>query len=198
MTASHLEVPGSLQREDLRTVYQALMTSRIDFRGRIWETIKTVALLFTGMLAATGGIAARQGTPWWILGGLGVVLMVLGGGLALWNHFNALREQTHQYHDEFSLYQIEKLLGLHNEIDPASQWLTGYEHLFTRTHIEARPSKNDLVEAWVQYRLKESMFVRYSRRFSWFLFAVSALFAVLLLLMAYYSYQGAGTASANG
>jgi hypothetical protein len=50
------------------------MSSRIDFRVRIWETIKTAGLFFGGTLAVTGGIAARSDTPLWVLGILGMIL----------------------------------------------------------------------------------------------------------------------------
>ena len=146
---SDYTIPLSVRVEDLApstltAVYQSLMSSRVDFRVRIWETIKTAGLLFGGTLAATGGIAARQGTPLWALGILGIGLIFFGGFLAWWSYVNVWREQRLQFYDEFAIYQIEELLGLHRKIPEEMQWLRHksgtapkkeYEYLFDNKHL---------------------------------------------------------------
>lgn len=63
------EKTASEYRDGLRTVYQSIMSSSIDFRTRMWESIKTTSLLVTGALVAVGGLVSNQAIPpnptWW-------------------------------------------------------------------------------------------------------------------------------------
>ena len=137
------------------------MSSRLDFRVRIWETIKTAGLLFGGTLVAIGGIAARHDTPPSVLGILGVGLIILGAILAQWTCVNVRREQRLQLNDEFALYQIEELLDLHRRIPEDMQWIhreipenmrwlykkspedrPKYEYMFARKHLWPPPNQS--------------------------------------------------------
>lgn len=154
-------------RDDLRTVYQATMISRVDFRTRIWETIKTAALLSTGTLAGVGGIAASNVTPKEYFAILGVLLIVIGIYLGFWTYYNVRREQALQYHDEFTLYQIEKLLGLHERIPEKFRWKPNAPSIFNRKHLSSTYRSKlvkrvgaDPVEEWVQGRLANQLFLK--------------------------------------
>lgn len=166
------------RREDLRVVYKATQDSRIDFRVRIWETIKTSILLSAGLFAVAGGIWSHDRVTPWILILYGVALVVLGLWLGRWTYANTMREQSLQFYDEFTLFQIEKLLGLHQKIKEDSRWMrkedNGWqkeeaEHMFDWKHLypSLHPSNANNPEMqqgpvgqYVQYRLSQSSFIK--------------------------------------
>lgn len=81
-----------MRQDNLRAIYGPLMTSRIDFRVRIWETIKTAAMLETGTLAAIGGLLASGKVPQQLFQLFGLSLIIIGLCLAWWTFVNVKRE----------------------------------------------------------------------------------------------------------
>ena len=157
-----------MREDNLRTVYGALMSSRIDFRVRIWETIRTAAVLATGTLAAIGGLLASGRVPQQLFPAVGVSLIIIGLCLAWWTFVNVKRESALQYHDEFPLYQIERELGLHEVIPEGMRWKPDAQYMFGRKHLSwqygyAQPGspKPDPVEDWVQGRLRQHQFLNF-------------------------------------
>jgi hypothetical protein len=153
-----------IPKEDLRVVYQTIAASRIDFRDRIWETIRTAALLALGILAAVGGIAAG-GVPQALYTILGAILIIVGLYIYWWTRYNVRREQALLYHDEFTLFQIEKLLGLHERLSPDQRWKQNSPYMFSLKHLSpnykcglTEDDELDPVEAWVRGRLSRQDF----------------------------------------
>jgi len=73
-----------------------------------------------------------------VLKGFGVGLIALGLAAGLWNFWNALAEQREQATAEFTLFQIERLLGLHDEVPPDVRWpitSSKYPYMFQGSHI---------------------------------------------------------------
>lgn len=152
--------------DNLRSVYAALMTSRVDFRTRVWETIKIAATLAAGSLAGVGGVLASGRATTESFLGLGLALILIGGCLALWTYVNVKRESELQYYDEFPLYQIEKLLGLHDPIREYLRWKPDAPHMFGHKHLHwqygyagAASLGSDPVENWVKGRIATHKFV---------------------------------------
>jgi len=127
------------RRADLRAVYQATQDTRLDFRGRIWDTIKTSATLVAGLLVAAAAVIVRRDeTDPVLLISFGCLLIVVGASTGVWNYLNAQEEQKHQLKQEFVLYQIERLLGLHQEIVKDDRWpkqTSEYRYMFEAKHL---------------------------------------------------------------
>jgi len=121
-------------REDLRTIYKATQDARLNFRGRIWDTIRTSATLVAGLLVAAAAVVFRRGEADAVsLLVIGLALLVVGVVIGGWNYLNAKEEQEHQLKLEFTLYQIEHLLGLHRVINKDDRWpgpTSIYRHMF--------------------------------------------------------------------
>jgi len=151
---------------DLRAIYQAVTDNRIDLRKRIWDTMRTAGLLCTGSLAGIGGIAASEATQRQAYIALGTTLIVVGIYLAFWVFRNVRREQGLLYHDEYALFQIERLLGLHRPIPERHRWLPRARHLFGNRHLDhefrctpKHGADDDPVNDWVEGRLASQAFL---------------------------------------
>jgi len=114
----------------LLTVYKVLSDARIDYNVRKWDTIRTAALFELGVLAAAGGLLSRRSAPDEVYFVAAGVLLATSWILWLWVRNSVTREAGLQYTVEFSMYQIEKLLGLHRKLHPDQRWLPDYEYLF--------------------------------------------------------------------
>jgi hypothetical protein len=89
-----------MENDDLKSISGHLMASRIDFRVRIWETIKVAAALAGGSLAAVGALVATGKMPE-MFPAFAIFLIAFGIYLARWTYSNVSRESALQYHDEF-------------------------------------------------------------------------------------------------
>jgi hypothetical protein len=169
--------------EALRAVYPALQSMQIDFSERKWETVRAASFLALGLLAAVGGIAAQaRFQRWYVLAVLAVTLLAVGFLLGRWVRSNVIRESKLQFHVEFSMYQIEKLLGLHEPIPPPWRWHPKAEYVFGRKHLEysfnadaprERPEGDDYEGEWVDARAARSGFVKTTVGFSLIVFVAS-------------------------
>lgn len=167
------------RRADLRAIYQATQDARLDSRGRIWDTMKISATLVAGLLVVAGAAYVRKdGIAPNLLAWFGGSLMVVGIGTGIWNFFNALEEQREQAKAEFTLFQIERLLGLHDEISPSDRWpnpQSKYPYMFHASHMGAKvtaPFYEGVFDAPTVYALNRSRDWRGSR---WRIAAASAL-----------------------
>ena len=118
-------MPGEhhFQAEDLRAAYAVLSSSRVDYNVRKWDAVRTGSVVALGIFAATAGLLSRSSAPRAAYVAAAVTLPISALLLCWWTHQNIKTEARNQYSDEFSMYQIEKLLGLHEEIPPADRWL---------------------------------------------------------------------------
>lgn len=159
---------GLFLREDLRTVYEATMASRIDFRSRIWETFTLAGVISAGLTAGVGalagglfaGVGGLVARPMYFVA-LGVGLVMSSGVIGWWTWHNLGREQSLQYQDAFTLYQIERLLGLHKQLAdqvhaPPSgttkfRWLPDAPYIFHSRHIDPMfDPERDAVHVWAK------------------------------------------------
>jgi hypothetical protein len=137
------------KNEEFRVVYNALSDERIDYNNRKWETVRT-------MIALTASF-------WLII--LGAGLIFYGISIASWVKRNVERESKAQFFAEFSMYQIEKLWGLHDDIEEENIWLKKYPKLFGELHLnftfrlDGKATGGNL-EEWANIRVQKSSFVR--------------------------------------
>jgi len=115
-------------------IYQALMQSRVDYNLSKWNTVRASVTLATGFLIAIGGAASvlgqvlsdSQTVCGCIVAGLSLPMVIAALYLRWWGAKNLRRETHLQYHDEFPMYQIERLLGLHQPIPAEDWWLRAW------------------------------------------------------------------------
>jgi len=150
---------------DLRMAYKVASSSRNDFRTRTWETIRTSALLETGALAASGGVLAANFIPEKSVLLLGVLLILLGAYLSCWTYWNVRREQGLLYQEEFAMYQIEKILGLHMNLSEDMKWHPNIDKIFAQKHTDCNfkcaPPKyscGDPIADWAEGKLEKQSF----------------------------------------
>ena len=154
-------------RKDLHIAYQVAAESRNDYRTRIWETLKIAALIATGSLAGVGGILAGKIIPNQLVVIPGIWLIILGFYLTYWTYSNVKREQGLLYQDEFTLYQIEKLLCLHESTPEEYRWMPDAPNIFAQKHVDysykfkkVEIEETDPVVKWSNRKLSEQYFLK--------------------------------------
>lgn len=173
----------------LRDFYKVLSDSRIDYNVRKWDTIRTAALFALGVLAAVGGLLTRSSVPsaaYFIASG---VLVLMAGVLWWWVRTSVTREAGLQYSVEFSMYQVEKLLGLHRPLRPADRWLPDHPYIVSEKNLMHTFRTADGTEGgrtldwWLAAKKKrQSFLVTIDVLFGSFLAAAVGFGVVLLLL----------------
>jgi hypothetical protein len=174
----------------LRDMYKVLSDSRIDYNVRKWDTIRTAALFALGVLAAVGGLLTRTAVPsvaYFIAAG---VLVLMAGVLWWWVRTSVTREAGLQYSVEFSMYQIEKLLGLHRRLRDEDRWLPDHEYIVSEKNLHYTFRTVDGSEAgpytlawWLDAKKARQSFLRtIDILFGAFLTAAVGFGVVLLLL----------------
>ncbi len=128
----------SFDKDTLIAMYTALSNERIDYSVRKWEIIRTGSVFFLGVLAVVGGLLSRGAVPWEAYGAASVGLLLAAGTLWWWVRGSISREARLQYSVEFSMYQIEKLLGLHSEVEPLNAWLLGTPYIYEQRHLDPK------------------------------------------------------------
>ena len=126
----------------LRAFYQALSDERIDYNVRKWETIRTGALYSLGILAAVGGLLTRESVPAFGYYAASFVLVLAAGLVWWWVRTNVAREAGLQYVVEYSMYQVERLLGLHRMLRPEDRWLSDYPFVVGEKHLDPTYGSN--------------------------------------------------------
>jgi hypothetical protein len=177
----------------LYVAYSSLSDSRIDYNVRKWDTIRAASIIALGVLAAVAGLLSRNSISRVAAVVAAVSLPVSAGLLWLWARTSITREAGLQYADEFSMYQIERLLGLHREIGEEDRWLPGYGFLFGEKHREPEymthgsstpPDRQDLAW-WIGQKTGSQSFLnRVDSLFGVFL-VINIGFAVVLLSVAF-------------
>lgn len=165
--SEELAFPATGGQDNLRTVYQALMASRIDFTTRIWETLKVGAMLDTATLAGFGGLFASDKIVATLYPYVGIGLIVMAFFIPAWVLKNVRREQALLFDDEFSMYQIEKVWGLHASIPQALRWKQDAPFMFVKKHLSpeykcstvAEP-RDDGAVRWREGRIASQEFLK--------------------------------------
>jgi hypothetical protein len=124
-----------MDTESLRTAYTVLSAARIDYNVRKWDVIRVAALFAVAVFAASGGLLSQDRLPrvgYWVAG---PALVLFVGMLWSWARSAIKRESKLQWSVEFSMYQIEMLLGLHAELDSADRWLPDQASIFPMKHL---------------------------------------------------------------
>ena len=192
------ERPVTTDVSVLLGIYSAQSAARLDYNERKWETVRSASLLIFGLLAGVGAIATSEvARSTFVLGLLGVSLWVVGIAVYFWTNSNLRRESELQYFVEFSMYQIEKLLGAHGTIPKKSQWLPPYKYIFNeknlsykfRAEMDRREFKNDPVKAWVNSRIKRHNFLKTVNAFSFILLFICLWVGGVLLIIAIWGPQ---------
>ncbi len=182
---SDFRAKNGISNQDYLAIYKTLNDSRIDYNVRKWETLRTTSIIVFGML--TGIIAsattefARKQIVFIMLGALAIIT---GVSISIWTYMNLRRETENQYFNDFSMFQIEKILGMHQKLKPNESWLPNFPYMFGDLHLdylshseiknnEAGYLKNP-VKAWVTGRIRENRF-----RFVGYVFWYSIILAVL-------------------
>lgn len=167
-----------LTNDQLLHVYAELNATRLDYNERKWETVKSSSVLVLGLLAAVGGLAQSDKVK--VENGflfLGLTTLFVGYWVYRWTLGNLKRESELQYHVEFPMYQIERMIGLHGVIPRDQRWLQTADRLFGEKHTSALFGVDDrfrttmgggeqreenadrAIHAWVQARLSHHRFV---------------------------------------
>lgn len=179
--------------ESLRAVYPALQSMQIDFSERKWETIRAASFLALGLLAAVGGLVSQKlFQRWYVYLILALTLVSVTILLARWTNRNIIRESQLQYHVEFSMFQIERLLGLHKEVPVSWRWHPEVKHIFGTKHLDYRfhahdqerflAENDDHEAAWVEARAQTSSFLGTTGGFSLIVLVAASGVAVALLV----------------
>jgi hypothetical protein len=191
---------GGFDKDVLLGIYSALNAVQLDYNERKWETVRSASLLTLGMLAAVGGLVSRSDISHsrFALGVMGLSLMVFGTAIFRWTRRNIYRESALQYHVEFPMYQIEKLLGVHQEIPESLRWLPDSKYIFGEKHLnyefraaidmqnpkEVKEQKESPVNAWVTRRLKYHEFRQTVGIFTLILLSICFFVGAVLLAVA--------------
>jgi hypothetical protein len=185
-------VHGGFAPEVLTAIYTALNAVQLDYNERKWGTVRASSTLTLGVLAAIGGLAASDAaSDKWVLRLLAVTLVALGSAIFWWARRNILRESALQYHAQFPMYQIEKLLGVHEKIPDNLRWLPNAEYIFGPKHLSYKfrseivglKESDDPINDWVDGRLKHHMFIDTVGGFSLILFVVCVWVGVTLWII---------------
>jgi hypothetical protein len=163
-----VSLAGEPSVETLRMEYGVLSQARIDYNVRKWDVVRVASVFALGVFAASGGLLARDDAP--RIGYLiaGPVLVISAAILWWWARDGIRRESRLQYATEFSMYQIERQLGLHDSIPADDRWLPGQARLFGEKHTDwtfrtgARPDdasgRHDL-DWWLDEKVGAHVFV---------------------------------------
>jgi hypothetical protein len=183
------------ERDNLIAAYNNLWAERLDYNDRKWETIRTLVSLTTGMLAAIGGITFfDKNQNYQVIGILGCILILFAVLIGIWTLINIHHESELQSYTEFSIFQIEKSLGLHKQI--TNPWLPDYPYIFGRKHRiygwrtkEAyrvgKKGSGDLLEDWAKTRVNGSSFNKLSFWLCLICFSICLSFGVILISLAW-------------
>ncbi len=122
---------------------------------------------------------------------LAVILVVAGYFLRNWTNQNIARESRLQYYTEFPMYQIEKLLGLHQQVPAGVRWYEASPYIFDRKHRDSSyrstippVEQKDPMTTWVEGRLGQHQFKNTIDVFTRIFFVVFICFAISLSLVA--------------
>jgi hypothetical protein len=188
--AATTATPG-VDRESLHVAYSALNALRLDFATRKWDTIRTGALIALGVLTAAAGLLSRSGAPSSAYLAAGITLPVSALFLWAWTRANLKRESRLLFHAEFSMSQIERLLGLHVILPEGDRWLPGQDTIFgpkftdftyrTALTAEERPD----LDLWLTRKLKTHKFIGTIDALFGVFFLASLGFSVALISLAY-------------
>jgi hypothetical protein len=182
-------------KEVLLGIYSALNAVQLDYNERKWETVRTASLLTLGLLAGVGGIVASDlANSRLVIGGLGVFLLLIGTAIVMWTRHNMNRESSLQYHVEFPMYQIEKLLGVHEEVPESLRWFPSSRYIFGQKHLsyqfradidlQDKELTSDPENVWVRGRLKQHTFIGMIGGFTLILLSVFLFIGGALLTIA--------------
>jgi hypothetical protein len=179
--------------EVLLGIYSALKDIQLDFNERKWETIRVATTLILGVLVGIGGLAASQmANSRLVFAFLGLSLLVLGTAVSIWTVYNVRRESKLQFEVDLSMFQIEKLLGVHKEIPEEFRWLPPYKYIFgirhldNKYHINVDPKEfeNYPVGAWVNARAKRHVFMSTVGNLAFIMWLICAWVGIILLIIA--------------
>jgi len=181
---------GGFDPDSLRSLYQTLNASRIDWSRRKWDTLRLMVLIASASIAGLGGLALTDGMTPRLQFGLGMVFVIEGVVLAWWTYQNVKRETAHQMRDFYAMVQVEKLLGLHAVIPEGLRVRSGLSHIFTLDRRRAPQGRNaadtlgpDPLEEWVSERVDDGSFVSHVGLLGIFVvFLLSAVGVVLMVL----------------
>lgn len=184
-------------------IYSAQSAARVDYNERKWETVRSASVLTFGLLAGIGAIATIVQENGLALILLGASLWIFGFIISNWTNSNIKRESELQYAVEFSMYQIEKLLGAHGVVPSTSRWLPTYKYILEKKHIyykhNANIDENELQEdplsAWVNGRMKNTNanFLKTVNRFSLMLLSICVWVGLVLLIIGILRLSGSAT-----
>jgi hypothetical protein len=158
----------STDPDTLRAMYAALAQERIDYNVRKWDVLRVASGFALGTFAAAGGLLAASGASSVADFIAGVVLIASAATLWVWARQGIQRESKLQYRTEYSMYQIERLLGLHREIrDEGERWLPDEPYLFGEKHRDwtfatdgtADQDHKRNLEWWVAQKVTRHRFV---------------------------------------
>lgn len=192
------EPPVTSDPTILLGIYSAQSAAQLDYNERKWETVRSASLLTFGLLAGVGAIATSEvAHSRLVLGFLGASLWAFGIAIFFWTNSNLRRESELQYFVEFSMYQIEKLLGAHGIVPSASQWLPPYQYIFDEKHrsykfradINQDEFQKNPVKAWVNGRIKKHNFLKAVNTFSLILLFICLWVGGALLIIAIWGPQ---------
>lgn len=178
--------------ETLRAVYAMLGQERIDYNVRKWDVLRVASVFALGMFAAAGGLLSADRTSPTADVVTGILLPAASAMLWFWAHQGIRRESALQYRTEYSMYLIEKLLGLHRPMgEPDDRWLPDEPYMFGRKHRTwtfaaqgdgGGPQHRDL-EWWVQQKVSNHGFVGHVDLLFGSFFVASLAFGVSLVLL---------------
>ena len=184
-------------------IYSAQSAARVDYNERKWETVRSASVLTFGLLAGIGAIATIVQENGLALILLGASLWIFGFIISNWTNSNIKRESELQYAVEFSMYQIEKLLGAHGVVPSTSRWLPTYKYILEKKHIyykhNANIDENELQEdplsALVNGRMKNTNanFLKTVNRFSLMLLSICVWVGLVLLIIGILRLSGSAT-----
>jgi hypothetical protein len=140
-------------------------------------------------VGVVGGLLSRSAVPRKAYVIAAVFLVLAAMILWIWARVNLKRETKLQFSAEFSRYQIEQLLGLHQQIEPAESWLLGTPFIFSQKYRDPTFGTGPLkapvdLDAWLEAKTKKSGFRgMVDLLFGGFL-AIGVLIAIDLLFLA--------------
>ena len=182
-------------KDTLLSIYSTLNSTQLDYNERKWETLRIASTLSVGILAAIGGLVAsniiEDGL---MIGCLGVFLMIIGLFIYRWLIGNIEREASLQYFTEFSMYQIEKLLGLHKEIPEKFRWFPHSGFMFDKKHVDYQYKADidlrdkeleiDPIQVWVKGRIKNHELIKIVKYFAMILLSTYLVIGFALIVTA--------------
>lgn len=182
--------PRPMDPENLRAAYSVLSAARIAYDVRKMDVVRTSSIFVLAVFAASAGLLAQEKPPAAVDIASGCLLVVSPLLFGWWAREGIRREARLQYKVEFSMYQIERLLGLHQAIDESERWLpeqptifgatnVSWEHL-TSTPSSPAPATGRDLSWWLNAKTEVRGFVHTATILFAASFAVSAVVAAAL------------------